>query len=115
MDSQPLSTETSDSSKPMMEFRPEAFPSLDRNTSVLKLDLFCAIKPGDMDDTTEQNTEGDQKGSFPLKEIKPLCTFRNLYALHLSGMMRSYQPIIWEVCWLNKNLYTLTLEMALEP
>ena len=97
------------------EFRPEAWPTLKADTTILKLDLFWPIKAEDMENGSVQNTDGDQKGNFSFKELKPLITFHNLHVLHLSGMMRSYQPIIWETVWMNANLSKVTLEMALEP
>ena len=115
MDSQlTLSDNHGDMKKPMMEFRPEAWPSLDRNRAILKIDLFWPIKPEDMNYIDEDN-DLIKNIFFPVKELKPILTFRNLHVLHISGMMITYQPTIWEVCWLNKNLTTLTLEMALEP
>ncbi|ETI28994.1 hypothetical protein G647_01446 [Cladophialophora carrionii CBS 160.54] len=101
--------------KPIMEFRPELWPVLDRNRPILNIDLFWPIKAEDMDDTEVQNSDGDQKGNFPFRDLKRLVSFRNLHVLHLSGMMRSYQPIIWEACFVNSNLTKLTLEMAPEP
>src|ERR1700761_1953963 len=115
MDSQNLSNDVGDMDKPIVEFRPQLFPLLSIERPILNLDLFWPIKPEVMDDAEEVNSDGDQKGVFPFKELKPLVTFRNLHVLQLSGMMRSYQPIIWETCWVNKSLSKLTLEMALEP
>jgi hypothetical protein len=101
--------------KPIMEFRGWMLEQLDRERSVLKVDLFWPIKEKDMKDAEEINEDGDQKGNFPFKDLKPLTTFRNLHVLELHGMMRSYQPIIWETCWLNDKLTKVTLAMALEP
>lgn len=106
--------------KPIINFRPQLWRHLDRNREVLNLDLFWPIKLDEEDDDDEEeeeeeNSDGDQKGVFPFKELKPLKSFHNLHYLQLNGMMRSYQPIIWAVCWVNKNLTKVHLEMALEP
>ncbi|KAJ6185217.1 hypothetical protein N7519_006518 [Penicillium mononematosum] len=47
-----------------------------------------------------------------LEQMRPLTQFRNLRVLKLVGMMKSYQPVIWQVVWLNPRLVTLELEMA---
>ncbi|KAJ5270054.1 hypothetical protein N7505_005812 [Penicillium chrysogenum] len=47
-----------------------------------------------------------------LEQMHPLTQFRNLRVLKLVGMMKSYQPVIWQVVWLNPRLVTLELEMA---
>ncbi|KGO69838.1 hypothetical protein PITC_043010 [Penicillium italicum] len=47
-----------------------------------------------------------------LEQVRPLLEFRNLRVLKLVGMMKSYQPIIWQAVWLNHQLTTLELEMA---
>ncbi|PGH28042.1 hypothetical protein AJ80_00297 [Polytolypa hystricis UAMH7299] len=53
--------------------------------------------------------------TFPLDSLRPLCNFRNLKSLKLTGMTQSYQRYIWETVWLNPELEELLLEMALEP
>ncbi|CAG8894138.1 unnamed protein product [Penicillium egyptiacum] len=47
-----------------------------------------------------------------LEQMWPLTEFRNLRVLKLVGMMKSYQPVIWQAVWLNPQLVTLELEMA---
>ncbi|KAG0152927.1 hypothetical protein PDIDSM_1886 [Penicillium digitatum] len=47
-----------------------------------------------------------------LEQVRPLLEFRSLRVLRLVGMMKSYQPIIWQAVWLNPQLTTLELEMA---
>ncbi|KAJ5355606.1 hypothetical protein N7517_010215 [Penicillium concentricum] len=47
-----------------------------------------------------------------LEQMQPLGEFRNLRVLKLTGMMKSYQPIIWQTVWVNPQLTTLELEMA---
>ncbi|KAJ6098538.1 hypothetical protein N7467_000073 [Penicillium canescens] len=65
---------------------------------------------------------GPSWGSFPEARrlwdwicSLPLCEFRNLRSLKLTGMLRSYQVYIWQAVWLNPNLEALHLAMALEP
>jgi hypothetical protein len=50
-----------------------------------------------------------------LEDLEPLCNFRQLRSLKITGMMESYQKYIWQAVWLNPHLRELTLEMALEP
>ncbi|CAI7596830.1 unnamed protein product [Penicillium glandicola] len=50
-----------------------------------------------------------------LEQMRPLVEFRRLRVLKLTGMMRSYQPIIWQTVWVNPQLTTLELEMAVGP
>lgn len=105
-------------SKPIPNFRPHLWKQVDNSRHVLNLDLFWPIKLDELEedeDEEEVNADGDTRGVFPFKDLEPLKTFRNLHYLQLNGMMRSYQPIIWGVCWANKNLTILHLEMALEP
>ncbi|KAJ5212936.1 hypothetical protein N7449_000105 [Penicillium cf. viridicatum] len=47
-------------------------------------------------------------------QLRPLCEFRKLRVLRLTGMLKSYQRIIWQAVWLNPQLTTLELEMAVE-
>ncbi|EXJ61374.1 uncharacterized protein A1O5_11932 [Cladophialophora psammophila CBS 110553] len=116
MDSPQTSAEIGGFGKPIVNFRPNLWRHLDKDRPILNLDLFWPIKLDDLnDDEEEENSDGDSKDVFPFKELKPLQTFHNLHYLQLNGMMRSYQPIIWATCWLNKNLTKLHLEMALEP
>ncbi|CAI7578260.1 unnamed protein product [Penicillium discolor] len=54
--------------------------------------------------------------TLPAEEnLQPLVQFRNLRVLRLTGMFKSYQRIIWLAVWLNPQLTTLELEMAVEP
>ncbi|EEH04667.1 conserved hypothetical protein [Histoplasma capsulatum G186AR] len=57
----------------------------------------------------------DDDGILPLEAMGPLCSFRKLRFLRLTGMSQSYQKYIWQVAWLNPGLETLELEMMLEP
>ncbi|KIW17509.1 hypothetical protein PV08_04703 [Exophiala spinifera] len=113
-----LSADLGGISKPIPNFRPHLWKQIDNSRHVLNLDLFWPIKLEDLadqEDEEEATADGDTKGVFPFKDLEPLKTFRNLHYLQLNGMMRSYQPIIWGICWANKNLTVLHLEMALEP
>ncbi|OAP62422.1 hypothetical protein AYL99_04625 [Fonsecaea erecta] len=118
MDSPGDSVDVGGFDKPIVNFRPQLWRHLDKDRPILNLDLFWPIKLdeiNDDDDEEEENSDGDSKGDFPFRDLKPLQTFHNLHYLQLNGMMRSYQPIIWATCWVNKNLTKLRLEMALEP
>jgi hypothetical protein len=48
------------------------------------------------------------------KQLRPLIEFHKLRVLRLTGMLKSYQRIIWQAVWLNPQLTTLELEMAVE-
>jgi hypothetical protein len=50
-----------------------------------------------------------------IEEMAPLCQFRNLRVLKITGMMQSYQKYIWQAAWLNTDLEELELGMAHEP
>ena len=91
-----------------MHFRPNLWRHLDRDRSILNIDLFWPLKP-------EATAEDDDSDVFPLEDLQLLCEFRNLRSLQLNGMLQSYQKDIWQTCWLNPGLEELTLEMALEP
>ncbi|KPI45694.1 uncharacterized protein AB675_511 [Cyphellophora attinorum] len=113
-------------SKPIEHFRPRLFKELDRKQSILKLDLFWSISMKENglnprakfllpeDDSDHDDPAGDDH-IFPIHELEPLVSFRNLKVLQLCGMMQSYQPVIWRVVWANPNLEVLTLEMSLPP
>ncbi|KAJ5313062.1 hypothetical protein PENANT_c018G02503 [Penicillium antarcticum] len=81
-----------------------SWAELPRIKSTLELDLFSTIDKEEKDD-----------GILTIVELKPLCEFRNLRSLKLTGMLRSYQLYIWQAVWLNTKLETLVLGMALEP
>lgn len=91
--------------EPLMNFRGGcSWDSLPRDKETLGLDLFWPCRPN-MDETN----------CLSVKEIKPLCQFRNLRSLKIVGMLQSYQTYIWQAVWLNMNLDELELGMALEP
>lgn len=88
---------------PFMYFRGGAeWIRLDHETMHLALDLFRPIGQ-------------DNDGILDIEELRPICTFRNLRILKVTGMMQSYQKYIWQTAWLNQNLEELELEMVLEP
>ncbi|KAL1961640.1 hypothetical protein VTN77DRAFT_1355 [Rasamsonia byssochlamydoides] len=92
---------------PIFEFKGgSAWMELNAEQPELWIDLFWPI-PLDASD--------DEEDMLNIEELKPLCSFRNLRVLKLTGMMQSYQKYIWQAAWLNHDLETLVLEMALEP
>jgi hypothetical protein len=101
----PISSNLATSFKPIQSFRGgSSWEELSRSKSTLGLNLFSSIDEDEKDD-----------GILAIIELKPLCEFRNLRSLKLTGMLRSYQMYIWQAVWLNVNLKTLALAMALEP
>jgi len=86
-------------------FTKELWSTLDNNLQHLHLDLFWP-------NVEAEPRDGDV---FPLEDLEPICNFRRLRSLKLTGMMQSYQKYIWQTAWLCPNLKELALEMALEP
>ncbi len=86
-------------------FTKEFWPTFDHNLQHLHLDLLWP-KAG------SETRDGE---AFPLEDLEPLCEFRQLRSLKLTGMLDSYQKYIWQAAWLNPNLEELALEMCLEP
>ena len=72
---------------------------MDHDKTHLEIDLF---RPKDL------------RHIYPTHVLSPLCLYRNLHSLKIVGMMRSYQPYIWLVVWMNPCLSELTLETASE-
>ncbi|OXV07556.1 hypothetical protein Egran_04678 [Elaphomyces granulatus] len=94
------------SSKPLQFFRGGvAWEYIGRDKDELNFDLFWPIKKGAFSGTDMLDVE----------ELAPLCSFRGLRSLKITGMMQSYQRYIWQAAWLNLGLEELELEMALEP
>ncbi|OAX77859.1 hypothetical protein ACJ72_07836 [Emergomyces africanus] len=60
-------------------------------------------------------SDDDSDDILALEAMAPLCNFRNLRLLRLTGMSQSYQKYIWQTVWLNPGLEELELEMTLEP
>jgi hypothetical protein len=108
-------------SSPIKNFTPQLWRLLDPKRDVLRIDLLWPQNTGpQLDCHTREDENGDkdyynEPSIFPYDGLRPLLMFRNLHTLQLTGMLRSYQPLIWATCWLNPNLTTLHLEMALEP
>jgi hypothetical protein len=75
-----------------------------RTKKTLGLDLFWP-----------NNEETNESVRLDIIELKPLCQFRCLRSLKITGMLQSYQSYIWQSAWLNLDLEELSLEMALEP
>ena len=82
---------------PRVAFSKELLTLMDHNKHHLEIDL---LRP-----------EGEVN-IFPLQDLSPLCLYRGLRILKITGMMQSYQSYIWLVVWLNPQLTDLTLEMA---
>jgi len=102
--------------KPIPNFRPQLWRHLDKERDVLSIDLFWPIDLTEqVEEDEDEDDEYEDKDVFPYDGLKPLMTFHNLHHLHITGMMRSYQPLIFATCWINKNLTHVRLEMALEP
>ena len=82
---------------PPVPFSKVLLIQMDHNKHHLEIDL---LRP-----------EGETK-IFPPQDLSPLCLYRKLRTLKITGMMQSYQWYIWLVVWLNPQLTDLTLEMA---
>ncbi|KAL4994858.1 hypothetical protein BDV10DRAFT_197190 [Aspergillus recurvatus] len=117
---------------PLMEFRGGAlWAALPKDRRILGLDVFWPIlskQPTESDIKASENKpktetlseDGDKDDEkepavLPIDEMAPLCTFRNLRALKITGMMQSYQMYIFQAAWLNTNLEELEIGMALPP
>ena len=85
--------------RPMFEFSKQLLIWMDHDKKHLEIDLF---RPAGL------------KHIYPAHVLSPLCLYRNLHNLKIVGMMRSYQPYIWLVVWMNPCLSELTLETASE-
>ncbi|KAL4945285.1 hypothetical protein BDV06DRAFT_209535 [Aspergillus oleicola] len=122
---------------PLMEFRGgRLWTALRKDRRTLGLDVFWPVPLSAntttiaTDDNTKdnshnhrnsnkcpekQNGEEEDPTLFPPPGMTPLCTFRNLRSLKITGMMQSYQSYIFQAAWLNPNLEELELGMALPP
>lgn len=112
-----LRLDLGDSENPIIHFRPQLWRHFEPTRDTLNLDLFWPQRLDELVEQEEENNNQTQndKNVFPLEGLLPLCEFRNLRSLRLSGMMQSYQTLIWRTCWINPGLEELVLEMALEP
>ena len=109
---------------PILSFRGgDQWDTILKDRRVLGLDVFWSIdlsqESDDDDHNDDDNVDDTSKQRAPTKppveELAPLCLFRNLRVLKLTGMMHSYQKYIWQAAWLNTNLEELELDMALPP
>ena len=82
---------------PRVTFSKELLIRMDHNKRHLEIDLF---RPA------------SEPTVFPLQDLSPLCLYRELRTLKITGMMQNYQSMLWPVVWLNPQLTDLSLEMA---
>ncbi|KAL4919072.1 hypothetical protein BDW62DRAFT_210021 [Aspergillus aurantiobrunneus] len=115
--------------KPLMEFRGGAhWTALPKDRRTLGIDVYWPVPTDKHDarnleeDVRKQNrnesTEEEEEEDptiFPIDNMVPLCMFRNLRSLKITGMMQSYQMYIFQAAWLNNNLEELEIGMALPP
>ncbi|KAF4266169.1 hypothetical protein KXV68_008835 [Aspergillus fumigatus] len=102
----PIPQEPGTPARPLIYFRGGAtWNHLPKDLTALGIDVFWPVKEG-------QDVE---EGMLKIEEMAPLCQFRNLRTLKITGMMQSYQRYIWQAAWLNTELEELELGMALEP
>lgn len=93
--------------KPLMNFRGgDAWDEIPNRKPTLGLDLFWPQDDAD---------GGIGFNCLTVAELEPLFDFRHLRSLKLTGMLQSYQSVIWQVVWMNPDLQELELGMALEP
>ena len=85
------------SSFPGVTFSKELLIQMDHSQGHLEIDLF---RPA------------SEPTVFPLQDLSPLCLYRGLRVLKITGMMQNYQSMFWPVVWLNPQLTDLSLEMA---
>lgn len=114
---------------PLMEFRGGAlWEAIPRDRRILGLDVFWPVQTDKLmremkkDSKCNQNKRDSSEGEedeeptiFPINEMAPLCMFRNLRILKLTGMMQSYQMYIFQAAWLNTNIEELEIGMTLAP
>lgn len=95
--------------KPLMYFRGGAsWNCLPRDMQAIGIDVFWPVK-------NNQVGMSDRREVLHIEELAPLCQFRCLRVLKLTGMLQSYQKYIWQAAWLNTELEELELGMALAP
>lgn len=98
--------------KPLMFFRGGAsWTCLPREMPAIGLDLFWPVKINHNDDTDLDH----HREVLHIEELAPLCQFRRLRVLKVTGMLQSYQKYIWQAAWLNPELEELELGMAIGP
>ncbi|PKX90386.1 uncharacterized protein P174DRAFT_515497 [Aspergillus novofumigatus IBT 16806] len=101
-----IESEPGTPARPLIYFRGGAtWNHLPKDLTALGIDVFWPVKEG-------QDVE---ENMLNIEEMAPLCQFRNLRVLKITGMIQSYQKYIWQAAWLNTDLEELELGMALEP
>ena len=80
---------------PRVTFTKELLIRMNHNKRHLEIDLF---RPA------------SEPTVFPLQDLSPLCLYRELRTLKITGMMQNYQSMLWPVVWLNPQLTDLSLE-----
>lgn len=99
--------------KPLMFFRGGAsWTCLPRDMPAIGLDLFWPVRNLDHD---HDRTDLEHREVLHIEELAPLCQFRRLRVLKVTGMLQSYQKYIWQAAWLNPELEELELGMAIGP
>ena len=93
----------------------EAWDSVSRETDTLCFDVFFPVKPLESPSESTPKTSEKEQGILEIEQLYPLCEFRNLRVLKITGMMQSYQKYIWRAAWMNLSLEELELGMALAP
>ena len=110
--------------KPITDLTHDLWKTIERDRTDLVIDLFQPVNIEDhitaskQDETSskEKLKPSDSDSSIlPPSSLQPLLQFRQLHHLTLTGMLESYQPLIWATCWLQPFLKTVHLEMALPP
>ena len=82
---------------PRVTFSKELLIRMNHNKRHLEIDLF---RPA------------SEPTVFPSQDLSPLCLYRELRSLKITGMMQNYQSMLWLVVWLNPHLTDLSLEMV---
>ncbi|CAG7936530.1 unnamed protein product [Penicillium nalgiovense] len=103
----------------MMDLNSESSVTISLGTNTKSAKGKAAVHDWDLDGPSAMSEEDAAEPEdeiqitlLTLEQMRPLTQFRNLRVLKLVGMMKSYQPVIWQVVWLNPQLVTLELEMA---
>ncbi|SPB46378.1 unnamed protein product [Aspergillus niger] len=116
-----LSADEATPEKPLLEFRGgETWERLTDDRHSLGLDVFWPSDLDNKENISDDDNKTDSKVEpelimLDLEQMSPLCLFRNLHRLKITGMMQSYQKYIWQAAWLNIDLEELELGMALPP
>ena len=90
-----------------LPFSKKLWPVIPANLQDLTLDLTIC--------SPQEAESYKRQAVFQQAHLKPLCDFRGLKSLCVTGMLESYQQVIWEVVFRNPSLETLEMRMAQEP